>query len=606
MAEKKIIELEVKNNLGSLKSQLREAQAEVAKLSEQFGATSREAANAAKRAAELKDQIEDAKALTDAFNPDAKFKALSSSLGGVASGFAAYQGALGLIGVESKEVEAQLLKVQSAMAVADGLQSVGESIDSFKQLGSVIKNQVVAAFSTLRGAIMATGIGLIVTAVAVLLPKIIEWADWTGRARKKQEELNDSLEKQQSKIRESRTELEKDLEFRLRYARALGKTDDELAKIRESNTKKTNANIYSEIVAARKRLDALRKADLGVMASSKEEYNELVKNNKKKREAIVEEIKKLSDSIKRNNEDILIEQTEQNTKEKDISIKGAKDKTDVVIDSANDTVAKELEIEEKRIQNLLRLRDEYLNEIEQAESDYYDSKLSKDELEIQTVNDKYFRLIELAKEYGESTVVLEQAQADEIARIQKDVAEKKAKTDDEIKAQNEKNKQEELDKERELRDKKIQMGQQAFGALADLSTLFANGNEAEQRKAFQISKAANLGLAIMNTANAVTGALAEPSIIPGERFFKAALAGATGGINIAKIAATQFQATGDISTGATPTASAPRTPSFDIIQAQPQMQLGALQQQPVKAYVVSGEVSTAQALDRNRVRNATF
>ena len=606
MAEKKIIELEVKNNLGSLKSQLREAQAEVAKLSEQFGATSREAATAAKKAAELKDQIEDAKALTDAFNPDAKFKALSSSLGGVASGFAAYQGALGLIGVESKEVEAQLLKVQSAMAVADGLQSVGESIDSFKQLGSVIKNQVVAAFSTLRGAIMATGIGLIVTAVAVLLPKIIEWADWTGRARKKQEELNESLEKQQLKIRESRKELEKDLEFRLRYARALGKSEEELAKIKESNTKKTNASIYSEIKEKRKQLDELRKVDLGIMASSREQYNELVKNNKKQREAKVEEIKKLKGEIEDNNKELLIEQTEQNTKEKELYVKGAKDKTDVVIDSANDTAAKELEIEEKRIQNLLRLRDEYLNEIEQAESDYYDSKLSKDELEIQNVNDKYFRLIELAKEYGESTVVLEQAQADEIARIQKDVAEKKAKTDEEIKAQDEKNKQEQIDKERELRDKKIQMGQQAFGALADLSTLFANGNEAEQRKAFQISKAANLGLAIMNTANAVTGALAEPSIIPGERFFKAALAATTGGVNIAKIAATQFQATGDTSTASTPTPTAPRTPSFDIIQAQPQMQLGALQQQPVKAYVVSGEVSTAQALDRNRVRNATF
>jgi hypothetical protein len=606
MAEKKIIELEVKNNLGSLKSQLREAQAEVAKLSEQFGVTSKEAANAAKRAAELKDQIEDAKALTDAFNPDAKFKALSSSLGGVASGFAAYQGALGLIGVESKAVEEQLLKVQSAMALADGLQSIGEAKDSFIQLGAVIKNQVVAAFATLRGAIMATGIGLIVTAIAVLLPKIIEWADWTGRAQRKQEDLNDSLERQQSKIRESRKELERDLDFRLRYARALGKSDEELTKIKESNTKKTNASIYSEIEAARKRLKALREADLGVMASSREEYNELVKNNRKKREAIVQEIKGLTDNIKRNNEDLLIEQTEQNRKEKDIVVTGAKDKKDVVVDSANDTAAKELEIEEKRIQNLLRLRDEYLNEIEQAESDYYDSKLSKDELEIQTVNDKYFRLIELAKEYGESTVVLEQAQADEIARIQKEVAEKKAKTDDEIKAQDEKNKQEQLDKERELRDKKIQMGQQAFGALADLSTLFANGNEAEQRKAFQISKAANLGLAIMNTANAVTGALAEPSIIPGERFFKAALAATTGGVNIAKIAATQFQATGDTSTASTPTPTAPRTPSFDIIQAQPQMQLGALQQQPVKAYVVSGEVSTAQALDRNRVRNATF
>jgi hypothetical protein len=608
MAEKKIIELEVKNNLGSLKSQLREAQAEVAKLSEQFGVTSKEAANAAKRAAELKDQIEDAKALTDAFNPDAKFKALSSSLGGVASGFAAYQGALGLIGVESKEVEAQLLKVQSAMALAEGLQSIGESIDSFKQLGSVIKNQVVAAFSTLKGAIIGTGIGALVIAIGFLLPKIIEWSDWTGRARKKQEELNESLEKQQTKIRESRKELEKDLEFRLRYARALGKSDEELVKIRESNTKKTNAKIYEEIEAARKTLKNLREVDLGIMASSREQYNELVKINKKKREDSLDLIKSLKGQIEDNNKELLIEQTEQSRKEKDIVVKGAKEKTNVVVDSASDTAAKELEIEEKRIQNLLRLRDEYLNEIEQAESDYYDSKLSKDELEIQSVNDKYFRLIELAKEYGESTLVLEQAQADELARIQKDVSDKKAKTDQETKDKDSKDKQEYLDKEKDLRDRKIQMGQQAFGALSDLSTLFAQGNEAEQRKAFQLSKAANLGLAIMNTANAVTGALAEPSIVPGERFFKAALAGATGGINIAKIAATQFQSSGSGGGGdtATSTPTAPRTPSFDIIQAQPQMQLGALQQQPIKAYVVSGEVSTAQALDRNRVRNATF
>jgi len=31
-----------------------------------------------------------------------------------------------------------------------------------------------------------------------------------------------------------------------------------------------------------------------------------------------------------------------------------------------------------------------------------------------------------------------------------------------------------------------------------------------------------------------------------------------------------------------------------------------LQQQPVQAFVVSGEVTTSQALDRNRVQNATL
>ena len=54
--------------IGSLKKQLREAQAEVGALSDKFGATSAEAVKAAKRAAELKDRIGDAKALVDTFN----------------------------------------------------------------------------------------------------------------------------------------------------------------------------------------------------------------------------------------------------------------------------------------------------------------------------------------------------------------------------------------------------------------------------------------------------------------------------------------------------------------------------------------------------------
>jgi len=140
MAEKKVIELDVQSNLGSLKSQLKQAQQEVQTLADKFGATSAQAIQAAKRAAELKDKIGDAKSLTDAFNPDAKFKSLSGSLTGVAGGFSAVTGAMGAFGAENKDVEQALLKVQSAMALTSGLQAVGESIDSFKQLGGVIKD----------------------------------------------------------------------------------------------------------------------------------------------------------------------------------------------------------------------------------------------------------------------------------------------------------------------------------------------------------------------------------------------------------------------------------------------------------------------------------
>jgi len=148
--ENKIVNLQINDNLAqtekavdSLKSQLRQAQNEVTALADKFGATSKEAVEAAKKAGELKDKIGDAKALTDAFNPDAKFKALSSSLSGVAGGFAAVQGGMALFGKQSEDVEKTLLKVQSAMALSQGLQTIGESVDSFKQLGAVLKNTSV-------------------------------------------------------------------------------------------------------------------------------------------------------------------------------------------------------------------------------------------------------------------------------------------------------------------------------------------------------------------------------------------------------------------------------------------------------------------------------
>jgi len=150
----------------------------------------------------------------------------------------------------------------------------------------------------------------------------------------------------------------------------------------------------------------------------------------------------------------------------------------------------------------------------------------------------------------------------------------------------------------------------SFDVIRGVADLFAQGNEADQRKAFQINKAVSLAQAIMNTSQAVTGALTAGGnpikLATGAQFLEAGLVGTIGALNIAKIANTQFQSSGGGGANNTATPTSPRTPSFDIIQAQPQMQLGALQQQPVKAYVVSGEVSTAQALDRNRVRNATF
>lgn len=567
MAEKKIIELEVKNNLGSLKSQLREAQAEVAKLSEQFGATSREAANAAKRAAELKDQIEDAKALTDAFNPDAKFKALSSSLGGVASGFAAYQGALGLVGVESKKVEEQLLKVQSAMALAEGINGVTSSIESFKNLGSVIKNSVVSAFGSLRAALISTGIG----ALAVILGAII--ANWKEFSKA---------------ITDTFPSFSKVTDFFKNFSQvASGTINSVVAGFKTIG--QVLGNIFNGDFS--KAYDNAKKLGANMATAYNQGYDKKDKEIKTKQS--IDNQKFEIDLMKAKGKNTLNAQLELQRKELSLLQKGSDEYKAKLIEIEESKTAireKAEQDREARVAKAKELAEKSAQEL-QKKKDEFARKQAQDLEDSEKMRLKPLSLGDPAKE----------------ARIQGDKEIREAyKTGLEKQKLDEENAEREKKLAEEVKNKKIQMANQAFGALGDLATLFADGNEEEQRKAFQLNKAANLGLAIVNTAQAVTGALAEPSIIPGERFVKAALAATVGGINIARISATQFKATGDTSTSSTPTATAPRTPSFDIIQAQPQMQLGALQQQPVKAYVVSGEVSTAQALDRNRVRNATF
>jgi hypothetical protein len=255
---------DVGKSVGSLKQQLREAQNEVNTLSEKFGATSKEAIQAAKKAAELKDAIGDAKALTDAFNPDAKFKALTASLSGVAGGFAALQGAVGLFGNKAEAVEKTLLKVQSAMALSQGLQAVGESIDSFKQLGAVVKSGVSNAFGTLRSAIISTGIGALVVGVGLLIanfetvkkvvlnfiPGLGKLADFVGNLVTKFTDfvgITSEADRVLEKLSKTNAKANENIEARVKLLTAQGGKEKEIYALQ----KEANAN---ELNALRERL----------------------------------------------------------------------------------------------------------------------------------------------------------------------------------------------------------------------------------------------------------------------------------------------------------------------------------------------------------------
>jgi len=153
----------------SIKTELKEANQELILAQKNFGDYSEEALNAAKKVAQLRDSVNEARETADLFDPGKKFQAFSGVLQTTAAGYAGLQGAIGLFGTESAELEKQLLKVQSALALSEGLSAVKDGAKDFARLGAIIKTQVVTAFSTLKGAIIATGIGALAIAVGLVI-----------------------------------------------------------------------------------------------------------------------------------------------------------------------------------------------------------------------------------------------------------------------------------------------------------------------------------------------------------------------------------------------------------------------------------------------------
>ena len=153
-------------SVGSIKKQLRDATNDLVTMADKFGQNSQEAVNAAKKVAELRDRIGDAKSMAEAFNPDAKFKAISQSVQGIAGAFAAVQGAMATFGVESEDLQKSLLKVQGALALSEGLNTfLDTGIQGFKNLKTV----AIDAFNGLKAAIGASGIGLLVVALGTIV-----------------------------------------------------------------------------------------------------------------------------------------------------------------------------------------------------------------------------------------------------------------------------------------------------------------------------------------------------------------------------------------------------------------------------------------------------
>jgi hypothetical protein len=643
--EKKVIEIEIQDNSKTLKQQYKEAVLEVQKLADAFGATSIEVQNASKRAAELKDQIEDVNDAIQAQKGEGAFIALGKSLSSVASGFSAVEGAMGLVGAESEDVQKAMLRVQSAMALAQGLEGLEDAGRAFKQLGAVVKSTTVyttlynfvmgvsnketatnvalteadttakvgltgatgglatvtggatTAMKLFRVALIATGIGAIVVLVGLLIAnfdkvtkvvttlsgyviKAYDYFDNLGTAIKvligiffpfigvvygaikaleyfnvidtknerdqnerhiaNMKRVDKSLAKQEQAKKARKKAYDEEtgnIDRQIKLLEAQGKSTEALEKLQ---LKRSLTNQRELIKEARLNLQILRATNVGGV------NDEMIEQTKT---AIAE----MKQAILNTETDIQIARIESGKK----AVDTAKETSEELY-TIDDSEMQRREAQRKMDAENLAL---YLGDTSMAEI-----KSAKDG--IQLLSDTRTKELE----------------------IEKDTADKKRQLDED-----------EIARKKLLRNTQLQLTADAFGAIGQLIESFNAKDEASARRQFKISKAFNLAAALTNTYLAVTGALTAGGnpikLATGQQFVEAGIAGTVGLANVVKIASTQFGGGGGGGGVDVPNPSSIIAPNLNVVGNTGINQLATLQQQPVKAYVVSNDITSAQQFD---------
>lgn len=164
---------------------------------------------------------------------------------------------------------------------------------------------------------------------------------------------------------------------------------------------------------------------------------------------------------------------------------------------------------------------------------------------------------------------------------------------------------------------KLQMVADGLSAISQLSAAFAKDDEQSKKKQFELQKKLSLASAIVAGIQAVQNAYktAQGSpytlVNPAYPYIQAGLAGAFAAAQVASIARSQYESpSASISTGGGAPTAPSLSPSFNVVGQSGINQLaesiGQQNKQPMRAYVVGGDVTSSQELERKRIKTATF
>jgi hypothetical protein len=623
--EEKIVSLKVNDNIEetitatkSLKAQLKEAVAEVQQLSDKFGASSKEAIQAAKRAADLKDRIEDANDAVQAFKGEGAFIATSKALGSVASGLAAVQGGLGLIGVEGEEVEKSILKVQSAMALAEGLKGLEDAGRSFKQLGAVIRATTIfqkasAAAQTLWNAAMAANpIGAIVAAIAaliaagyLLIKMFVDSSEANEAAAKATAKNTLELERNKKAVEANSKKVNEYNKYQYDLAKASGASAEELRKLALKHKDEEIAlNLKNTMIA---RSTFLRERDTLAALRANDASDEVIKNQEKLTQDLFKEFDKQRQGYYNSKNEKLALVRSQNVEERQAQTDANKKLSDDRKE-AGKRASEELKAERKKKEEEAIAYGKASVEAELIRQREASTKLFKDKADAE---DKYES--EQAVKRDER---IKRAFDINLEADLKQIELSKARRAEELAAE-----QALLDAKREMTNQEIDLGFMLISVLQNLNIK----NKAIQKAALLANSALSIAQIINNTNAGAAKEVASKGVLG---LGTGAILYAKMALQIGSVVASTAKGLKGIGGGgsagggggggaggsAAPSSmggsTASASPQFNVVGTSgalaSQVQSVTAPQTPIKAFVVSNDVTTAQSLDRNIVKSATL
>jgi hypothetical protein len=486
------LEVSLKDSTGagtqSAKQRLREMQKELIAMAE----AGQQGTDAFKRleqqAGQLKDEIGDVNQRIKNLASDTKrIDAFVGAVQGIAAGFQIAQGAAALFGDENEDLQKAMLKVQGAIALANGVQQVANLLQkesavmmgintAATKLYAVVVGTATGAMRAFRIALAATGIGAIVVALGLA-------AEAMGLFTSKTEDNTDAQKDNKRALEDTAGTLE----YYERKLKANGATEADLAKLRRQT-----------LVNEKAELDRKLQEDVARYGVKNDKYQNSLR----------QELDLLNIKIKEESQII----------DADAKQRADKDKADRDRRNAQNKAQADREKQELKQNTDARLAEQERIKLIEIEG--------------------YYERLAAQKQF------IAEYEAAIIAGMQKEAALRMSSTSAAI-ARDKATKDGELQRESDLRQAQQQMADQSFSIIGDIITATAGQSEEAQRKAFNVAKASNIAQAIVNTYLGVTQALAMTKVVfPGQQFVQAGLTLAAGLANVAKIKATQFQGGG--------------------------------------------------------------